>query len=344
MKNGQTVGLSIGVFKDGQTYTYNFGTTERGKQCRPTRHTRYAIASITKTFTGTLLAQAVIEKRVKLDDDVRSYLDGNYPNLEYQGQPIRLWQLINHTSGLPNISSAETAALDVVQDNDIAKKAIKEAAFLERYTEKDFFQELHDVKLTRIPGVSFSYSNVAAQLLGLVLERVYGVPYEKLLRTKITGPLKMNDTKVALTPAEVTRLPKTYSAGGAFQWPLSTRFPAAGSLKSTAVDMLKYIAWELAERDKAVKLSHQSAGSTVWSGDGSYTVGLNWQIMRFPGQRKIFQDGNIPGFHSMCVLYPELNLGIIVLTNEAVGPKPSSLSPMIEQILTAIDPRVTSTP
>src|SRR5689334_20204889 len=45
MENGQTLGLSIGIYKDGKTYTYNFGTTERGKRRPPTAHTQYAIAS-----------------------------------------------------------------------------------------------------------------------------------------------------------------------------------------------------------------------------------------------------------------------------------------------------------
>jgi D-alanyl-D-alanine-carboxypeptidase/D-alanyl-D-alanine-endopeptidase len=340
LENQQTVGLSIGILKDGKTYTYDFGTTERGKPHPPAAHTLYGIASITKTFTGTLLAQADIEKKVSLDDDVRKYLDGDYPNLEYQGQPVRLWQLINHTSGLPMISPLEKAAMETGQDNDVVQNAVREAAFLKRYTQADFFRDLHSVTLTRIPGVQFSYSNVAAQLLGLVLGRVYRKSYEELVRTQITEPLKMNDTKVTLTPAETARLPKGYSASNAFLWPVSVRFPAAGSLKSTTADMLKYIAWHLAEKDEAVKLTHQPAGNTVWSQDNSFTVGLNWQILQAAGQRKIFQDGNIPGFHSMCALYPELHLGIIVLTNEEVRSKPANLSPLIDQILKAVDPQV----
>src|SRR5260221_9371916 len=65
------VGMSVGVIKDGKTYTYNYGTLEKGKKGPPAADTLYPIASITKTFTGTLLAQAVIEKKVKFDDDVR---------------------------------------------------------------------------------------------------------------------------------------------------------------------------------------------------------------------------------------------------------------------------------
>src|SRR5947209_6607448 len=56
--------LSIGVLKDGKTYTYNYGTIEKGKNGPPSADTLYQIASIAKTFTGTILAQAVIEKKV----------------------------------------------------------------------------------------------------------------------------------------------------------------------------------------------------------------------------------------------------------------------------------------
>jgi serine-type D-Ala-D-Ala carboxypeptidase/endopeptidase len=343
MENRQTVGLSIGIYKDGKTYTYNFGTTERGKRRLPTAHTLYAIASITKTFTGALLAQAVVEKKVSLDDDVRRYLRGDYRNLEYKGQPVRLWQLINHTSGLPR-SLPEKAEWETDEENDAAQSAVREAAFLETYTKEDFLRDLHSVGLTRNPGEKFSYSNAAAQLLGLVLEHVYGKSYEDLVRIKITAPLQMNDTKVTLTAAEIARLPMGYSTSGAFQPAVSTRLPAHASLKSTVLDMLKYIEWHLAESDEVVKLSHRPAGTTVWSQDNSFTVGLNWQILKSSGHRNIFQDGNVPGHHSMCVLQPELKLGVIVLTNEEVRSKPANLSSLVDQILKEIDSRVVATP
>lgn len=344
LENRQTIGLSIGIVQNRKEYTFDYGTTDREQRRLPTARTQYPIASITKTFTGALLAQAVVEKRVKLDDDVRKYLDGDFPNLEFHGQPVRLCQLINHTSGLPTNSALEMAAMETGQDDDVARKAEREQAFLNAYTEADFYRELHAVRLTRAPGEKFSYSNVAAQLLGLVLERVYRKSYEELIRSKIAGPLRMRDTKVALTPSETARLPRGYAAGRAFVWPLSARFPAAGALKSTTTDMLKYIAWHLAEKDEAVVLSHQPAGSTVWSRDGSFTVGLNWQILRTPVGRDVFQDGNVPGYHSMCVFCPELHVGIIVLTNEQVGATPAPLSPLVDRILKAVDPRFPATP
>ncbi|MFN8091129.1 MAG: serine hydrolase domain-containing protein [Vicinamibacteria bacterium] len=66
-------------------------TLERGRSRLPTSRTIYAIASITKTFTGTLLAQAAVAGRLKPDDDVRKYLDGDFPGLQFQGQPVRLF-------------------------------------------------------------------------------------------------------------------------------------------------------------------------------------------------------------------------------------------------------------
>jgi serine-type D-Ala-D-Ala carboxypeptidase/endopeptidase len=343
LENPQAVGLSIGVLKDGKAVTYHFGTTERGKQHVPNARTLYAIGSITKTFTGVLLAQAVVEKKLQFDDDVRKYLDGDYPNLEYQGQPVRLWQLINHTSGLPRSLPEKFEEL-IRQEPDAAQRTVKETTLLEGYTQEDFFRDLHSAQLTRVPGEKFSYSNAAAQLLGLVLERIYGKSYEELVRIKIAGPLKMTDTKVTLNRAQMARYPMAYSASGAFRPFLSTRFPAAGSLKSTVSDMLQYLKWHIAESDEAVKLSHQPAGNTVWSQDNSYSVGLNWQILRSADQRVLWQDGTLPGFHCMCVLYPESKMGIIVLSNEEDRAMPTNLSPLVNQILKAIDPRVIAVP
>lgn len=87
MKEKQSVGLSIGVYNDGKTYFYNFGTTEKGKETNVTENTVYEIGSITKTFMSFLLAKAVTEKKVTLNDDIRKYLDGEYPNLEYSNKP-----------------------------------------------------------------------------------------------------------------------------------------------------------------------------------------------------------------------------------------------------------------
>lgn len=102
MQNNSRVGISVGIIKNGKKFTYNYGSTERDKQDLPTEHTIYELASITKTFGATLLAKAVLNKKIKLNDDIRKYLKDDYPNLEYNETPITLVNLANLTSGLPN--------------------------------------------------------------------------------------------------------------------------------------------------------------------------------------------------------------------------------------------------
>jgi CubicO group peptidase (beta-lactamase class C family) len=81
---------------------YNFGTTAEGQSLPPNDSTIYEIGSITKTFTTILLAHAVSEGKAAWNDDIRRYLNGDYPNLAFRGKPITLFQLANLTSSLPN--------------------------------------------------------------------------------------------------------------------------------------------------------------------------------------------------------------------------------------------------
>ena len=94
--------FSAGAVKDGVTRSYNYGTIQKGKNIPPTGENIYEIGSITKTFGSLILAHAVLEGRVKLDDDIRKYLRDGYPNLQYGKEPIRLIHLVNLTSRLPD--------------------------------------------------------------------------------------------------------------------------------------------------------------------------------------------------------------------------------------------------
>ncbi|MBN8823297.1 MULTISPECIES: serine hydrolase [unclassified Spirosoma] len=336
MRMPQAVGLSIGIIKDGQPFMYNYGTIERGRHQLPTSQTVYPIASITKTFTGALLAQAVVDGNVKLDDDVRTYLTGDYPNLTYQGHPIRLFHLINHRSGLPFLlpnkpeafSNTNTPASAVAMD------------LMRPYSRADFYADLHQVTLDTIPGVAFKYSNTGAQLLGYILERVYGQSFEQLIHQKLTRPLAMSDTKITLTPSAQTRVAKGYDCEGILMPDSPDELQAAGALKSTVADMLKYVQWTISEKSLTAKLTHQP----TWTNGGQYASGLNWQMLQSAANRVIWQDGNIPGFSSLCANYPEQNLGIVVFANECDRTTASRIKAMTNQIIKQLDERAISLP
>jgi D-alanyl-D-alanine-carboxypeptidase/D-alanyl-D-alanine-endopeptidase len=323
------VGLSIGVLKDDKTYTYNYGTIEKGKKSPPSADTLYQIASITKTFTGTILAQAVIEKKVRFDDDVRKYLDGDYPNLEFQGHCIQLGQLVNHNSGLPfNLP-------DIPENRPPFTAPISPATkeMLNRYNRKSFLADLHKVELKTVPGEKFSYSNTAAVLLSIVLERLYGMPYEEIVKQKIAGPLGMRDTTISLSESQKSRLANGYDENGEIVPGPSDMLLGAGALKSTVADFLKYARWELEEEDQAVKISHEPRFVLT----DNFSLGLNWQMLQSGAYRRIWQEGNLPGFVSICMTFPELHMAVIVLANEDDSVSSHALTLLANEVAKTLD-------
>jgi CubicO group peptidase (beta-lactamase class C family) len=327
----QAVGLSIGVVSGREVCTYNFGTVERGSKRTPTSDTLYPIASVTKTFTGTLLAQAAIEKRLNLDDDVRKYLDGNFPNLEFQGQWIRLLDLLDHRSGLPFFLPDRPEA-QPGYDNDRVPWPTRVNELLRNYTRANFFEDLHLVKLEAAPGTQFRYSNAAAQLAGYILERVYGTSYESLLKRKVFDLLKMRNTAITLRPEQRVRLAHGYDEDGNLMPENPDRIQAAGAIKSTVNDLLKYVQWQIRESDEAVRLSHQPVFTS-----GDYSAGLNWQMLRSGNKRVIWQEGNIAGFNSLCLSLPDQKIGLVVLANEEDPAASHQLTVMSNAILKGLD-------
>jgi D-alanyl-D-alanine-carboxypeptidase/D-alanyl-D-alanine-endopeptidase len=309
MADPHAVGISIGVLEDGRTHRYHFGTTVKGRQQAPGDGTVYPIASLTKTFTGSLLAQAALDRKLKLDDDIRAYLDGDYPNLAFEGQPIRLYHLLNHRSGLPFVLPNKPEASPDFQSDIPFPRRID--AIIAGTTRPEFYAGLHRLTLAAAPGKEFQYSNAAAQLAGYILERVSGSSFENLVQTRIAAPLGMRDTFITPTARQKGRLASGYDENGALQAYPPDQSQAAGALKSTLPDMLAYVRWQAAENDPAVRLSHQP----TWR-DDDYAIGLNWQMMNKGGRRVIFQDGAVPGFASLVTIHPESGIAVVLMSNE----------------------------
>jgi serine-type D-Ala-D-Ala carboxypeptidase/endopeptidase len=327
----QSVGLSLGICLSGQTWRFNYGHVAPGAKAAPTSRTLYPIASITKTFTGTLLAMAQLEERLRLDDDIRNYIDGDYPNLAFDGHPIRICDLVDHRSGLPFMLPDRPDMQPNYKGGGSLTARIIE--IWKTYTRAEFYADLHKVTLTSIPGQNFQYSNAAAMLAGYILERLYGQPYETLVKTKITAPLGMTDTTITLSPSQAKRSVKGYDTAGVAMPDNPDAIQAAGALKSTIDDMLKYTAWQVTENDPAVRLSHKS-----YTGEGAYQGGLNWQMWNDSGRRVIWQSGNIEGFHSYCVAEPELKLGLVALFNQADQDSNPAHNALVNAILKGVDP------
>jgi serine-type D-Ala-D-Ala carboxypeptidase/endopeptidase len=202
------VGLSIGFIKSGTSHAYNYGTVEKGRQELPTDTSFYEIGSLIKTFTGLMLAKAVTENKLTLQDSIQAYLEGNNSNLQFQGQPVRLVHLASYTSALPPYQILRPF------DESTPQAA---ASFFKTYSIDAFLEDVRNVKLDGLPGTRYSYSTAGFNLLAYVLSQVYKKPFPDLVRQMITEPLGMRDSKLELSPKDRLRFPKGYDSKGAEQ-------------------------------------------------------------------------------------------------------------------------------
>lgn len=307
--------VSLGVITNSNVYKFHVGKLTTGET--PNEDTLYEIASLTKTFTGTLLAQAILEKKATMDDDIRDHLSENFPNLEFNRKPITFRHLVTHTSGLPRIFPDRPGLFQNPDWDNLPYEINKLQA---GFSESQFFEELHQVTLDTIPGFKFSYSNAGANLLGYCLENIYGKTYEEILSEHILKPLEMTKTRITVPSGERKKLlAKGLNPNGLVMPSRAEKeMKAEGGIFSTLDDMMKYMEFQLNEENKVVKISHQELLNGRY---GDFENGLFWQIFKNGhSPTKIFQNGGAYGTSSWLTIVPESKVGVIILTNVS-GPE-----------------------
>jgi CubicO group peptidase (beta-lactamase class C family) len=314
LQDSNANGISIGVYFKGKKYSYNYGEIKRGSGVLPTADNFYNLGSVAKTFISTMLAEAVIEKKAKLTDDIRKYLPSKYPNLEYQGHPIKLVDLANHTSSLPKeFHTFSPSVLESLDKLDLAGQI----NYFNNYNQDSLLADLHQIKPDTIPGTKYQYNGNATMLLMLLVERIYHEPYEKVVTQYLRKNLKMYETKSMLTESEMKRLAQGYNDENEPQHYINyTGFTGGPSMNSTINDMLKYIEANISEKDKAIKLTHQ----LTWGDKNGFALGLSWMMdTNKNGERFIFHDGHTGiGFNTHCIFYPKQKSGFIIIVNDII--------------------------
>ncbi|WP_312285807.1 serine hydrolase domain-containing protein [Chryseobacterium gleum] len=311
LKDNYTNGLSIGIYYKGTSHSYNFAKSELASE-----KSYYNIGSVAKTFVGSVLAQATIDKKMSLHDDIRKYLKGNYPNLQYQNKPITVLHLANHTSALPKVfRQFPPKILDSLRNLGLKDQV----GFYALYTKDSLLSDLHKVKLDTIPGTKFSYNSTAMTLLIAVLENVYNNSYENIVTNYLRTHLEITNTKPFLRESEMHLSVQGYNNKGIPQQFVNLRGYYFGpTMNSTIEDMLRYIAANLDPRQKALQMTHQ----LTFGSKSGFGVGLGWMLNTDNGKRYIYHDGNTKiGFNTLCTLYPDDKLGIIIIANDTVDHK-----------------------
>lgn len=226
---------TILVQKDGAvTYSKSFGLANIPFKVPNTLQTKYKIASITKAFTSTLVLQLHEQGKIDLNGTIRTYLP------DYAGEgadKVTVHQLLNHTSGIQNF--------DTVTDLDTAVRS-GIPYYQAPYTSDQLLAKFCSGKLVKAPGEAFDYNNGDYIILGKILERVSGEPYEKILRDRILKPLKLENSGVLHQSDILEGLASTYFFRPDLK-ALVNDLPvypenwyAAGAMYSTAEDILAF--------------------------------------------------------------------------------------------------------
>jgi CubicO group peptidase (beta-lactamase class C family) len=292
-------GFVVGILLDGRSACFGYGKTSDAAADPPGGDTVFEIGSITKAFTGILLAGMANEKLVALEDPVGKHLPEGTSVPSRGGKEITLLHLATHTSGLPRMPG-----------NFRPKDPLNPYA---DYDAKQLFEFLAAARLARDPGEAYEYSNLGSALLGHALVRRSGkASYEALVTEKICRPLGMNDTVVTLSEDQKRRLAPPHRPDGKAvkNWDLPA-FAGAGALRSTAGDMLRFLAANLggAPRDLAEAVTTSHAPRTP-------KTGLGWHFTpRSGGAWSVWHNGGTGGYASFCGFVKEKRAAVVVLSN-----------------------------
>lgn len=298
-----TVGLSIGIIKNGQISTYNYGETARGNNQLPTANTIFEIGSITKTFTATLLAWYANEGKIKLTDPITKYLpDSVKTNIVLGG--ITLQQLSNHTSGLARIPE------NLQFDSAGAANPYK------NYNKRLLYAYLKKCKLNSNPGEQYAYSNLGVGLLGTILSQVSGKTFDQMVQEIICVPLGIKNTVQHLSPTQQSNFTKVFSQYGdpTVAWDFNA-LAACGALHSTVNDLLVYAKANMNSGADKLGKTFAQTHEVTYSKDTK--IALGWHIIVVDGVEYVFHNGGTYGSSSFLAFNAEKKLAVVILSNSA---------------------------
>lgn len=298
----KAVGLSIGLLRNDSLFVYGYGETAKGNKTSPTADNLFEIGSISKTFTATLLADLVKRRRLKLADPVNNYLPDSVPTLQKEGKPVTLLTLSNHTSGLPRLpTNLNLFASPINPYKDYGRTAL--------------FSFLKRAELVTPPGQTLAYSNLGVGLLGTILEMRTGKSYEMMLAERITRPLKMNHTSLAISDIQKPLFVQGHDSerNPASSWEFQS-LAGAGAIRSTVNDLMLYLKAELGAAPKSLAEAMELTRQPTFSETGRQ-IGLGWFLDK---QNWFYHNGGTGGFTSFAGFSPQNQMAIVVLSNASV--------------------------
>ena len=296
-KQNPEVGISVGFLDNGKEYFLNYGNLSRESKQPVNEKTIYEIGSITKLFTGNLIAQASIEGKLKVDDFIDGYLPDYKLSKELQNK-IKISDLASHQSGLPDLDFKKLTELNPKQPLDISKELV---------------HSIINDKTELIDYGNYRYSNMSFILLGAILEKVYGKDYETLIKEKILTPTKMENTFASSFNVEnkVTGYDYKGVQQDFFNW--NTIVAPAGLLKSNTSDLTKLVKSILSNKSEISKAT--TISENTFYKNTLREIGIGLQMERTDADVYFYKTGNTMACSSILAYNKKADWGLVILLN-----------------------------
>ncbi len=304
LPKGGRGGVAVAVRMNGNTQFFNYGMADNAQNRSVTADAIFNLGSVGKVFATTLLAQAVKQGELSLDDPVAKYVT----ELQRGGdiRRITLGQLASHTSGLPDVPGQY------------------EHWHRGKYTWPDFVRFLNSWKADpkHEPGKQYLYSDTAMVLLRIALQRRFNTRFSALMHQRLTGPLGMTSTALPLPRDLLGRAVQGYSPtgspigrpgmeGGTFQW------PGSGQIYSSARDMATFLVANLGELPdhRPIENAMGLAQQPVFTVGPRFKLGLAWQNVSAGNFTIIDKNGGLDNTSTYIGFAPQRKLGVVILVN-----------------------------
>lgn len=316
METWQQPGLAVAVVSDGEVvFEKGFGVRSLTSQDKITTHTVFQIASLSKTFTATLMGILADQRMISLNDPLRKYLPNLVLGSDEQTQQIKLWHILSHTTGFvghagdPKIEGGETY--------------------------QSVLASFEILKILYAPGLVHDYQNVLYSLVGDVVEKVAKKSFADEMKQLVFIPLGMTDASLGWEDLQNTfdkALPYVYRNKEQKPVPYSTRYyatlPAAG-INASIDDMAKWLLFQMEDNPPLMSQSMLKKLHTQVISSPSENArmrpfrervsrtwyGLGFRIYDYAGHVMITHGGMLNGFKSMLAYLPEERVGLVMLTN-----------------------------
>ncbi|WP_018618949.1 serine hydrolase [Spirosoma luteum] len=318
-------GIAVAVVKDGKVvHAKGYGVRSLKTKEKVDENTAFGIASNSKAFTSAAIGMLMDEGKLTWDDKVIDYIPEFRMYNGYVTEEFTIRDLLTHRSGLG------LGAGDLMFWPDSSN-----------FTIKDIIHNLRYLKPTSGFRTKYDYDNLLYMVAGEVVERVSGKPWEVFVEERIMKPLGMNRSagSYARLPDKGNVIDAHASVNGTVQVISRDMFRfgySAGGINSSVADMSKWVIAQLnnGKYGEGKRLFSEGVHNEMWAPQTILPVsptpvppynthfaayGLGWFLSDVQGYKQVTHTGGLAGMVTQVTLLPELNLGIIVFTNQQSG-------------------------